>query len=130
MDSHHAEAYFGKKRSTRESLRQWVEEKRVFHWAEQFPEVFSDASGGFDCVIGNPPYEILSVKESGIRDRHLDQTYFRATYRTCHGKINTYRLMMERGLDLLHSQGVLGFIVPATLLADSTAEKLRKMVSR
>jgi adenine-specific DNA-methyltransferase len=127
-DDRHAEAYFGKKRSKRRPTCQWVEEKRVFHWAHEFPEVFPDAAGGFDLVIGNPPYEIVSVKESGIRDRQHDQVYFRATYRSCQGKINTYRLMMERGLALLRGRGVLGFIVPATLLADSTAEKLRKII--
>jgi Alw26I/Eco31I/Esp3I family type II restriction m6 adenine DNA methyltransferase len=127
-DDCHARAYFGKKRSAHQSTPQWAQEKRVFHWADEFQEVFRNAPGGFDCVIGNPPYEILSVKESGIRDRHRDQAYYRATYRTCQGKINTYRLMMERGLDLLHDRGVLGFIVPATLLADATAEKLRKMI--
>ncbi len=53
---------------------------------------------GFDIIIGNPPYEIISVKESGIRERTKEQAYFRRIYRSCHGKINTYRLMMERGL--------------------------------
>ena len=36
--------------------------------------------------------------------------------------------MTERGLELLRDFGALGFIVPATLLADSTAEKLRRMI--
>jgi len=81
---------------------------------------------GFDAVVGNPPYEILSVKESGIDERHREQSYFRNVFHTCQGKLNTYRLMMERGLELLRDGGALGFIVPATLLADSTAEKLRR----
>ncbi len=44
----------------------------AFHWDLTFPEVFCDAngapaqaSGGFDAIIGNPPYEVLAEKESG-----------------------------------------------------------------
>lgn len=99
-----------------------------FHWPVRFPEVFSGTSSGFDAVIGNPPYEILSVKESGLDSRREEQAYFRQFFVTCSGKINTYRLMMERALQLLKDGGALGFIVPATLLGDSTAEKLRRMI--
>jgi Alw26I/Eco31I/Esp3I family type II restriction m6 adenine DNA methyltransferase len=70
----------------------------------------------------------LSAKESGIEERRQEQAYIRQVFRTCKGKINTYRLMLERGLTLLREEGVLGFVVPATLLADSTAEKLRRMI--
>lgn len=101
--------------------------KKPFHWPEEFPAIFSER-GGFDAIVGNPPYEILSVKESGIDERLGEQAYFRSVYRTCQGKINTYRIMLERGLDLLRTGGVLGFIVPATLLADSSADKLRRMI--
>ena len=128
MDLQHARAYFKKHDLDSEALRHWSEEKGVFHWPLQFPEVFSVDRGGFDAVIGNPPYEIISVKESGMGERSKEQAYFRQMYRTCQGKINTYRLMMERGLNLLRESAALGFIVPATLLADSTAEKLRRMI--
>ncbi len=128
LDRMHAMIYCAKKALPDRAIRQWTEEKRVFHWALEFPEVFQGDQDGFDIIIGNPPYEIISVKESGIRERTKEQTYFRSTYRTCQGKLNTYRLMTERGLELLSPGGVLGFIVPATLLADSTAEKLRRMI--
>ncbi|MGL5063879.1 MAG: Eco57I restriction-modification methylase domain-containing protein, partial [Microcoleus sp.] len=40
----------------------WLaEEKRFFHWCLEFPEVFE--GGGFDCVLGNPPWEVLQLKE-------------------------------------------------------------------
>jgi len=37
------------------------EEKRFFHWCLEFPEVFEQ--GGFDCVLGNPPWELLQIAE-------------------------------------------------------------------
>ena len=128
LDRMHAKAYFGKETLDDEAIRQWSQEKSIFHWPLEFPEVFQGDRDGFDVIIGNPPYEIVSVKESGIRERTKEQAYFRRAYRACHGKINTYRLMMERSLSLLSGTGALGFIVPATLLADSTAEKLRKIM--
>jgi len=111
-----------------DSLAEWLRENRIFHWPLEFPEVFGAGPGRFDAVIGNPPYEIVSVRESGILTRANEQRYYRSMYRACRGKINTYRLMMERGLTLLREGGALGFIVPATLLADSTAEPLRKEI--
>jgi hypothetical protein len=38
-----------------------AQEKRFFHWALEFPEVFEN--GGFDCVLGNPPWELLQIAE-------------------------------------------------------------------
>lgn len=128
LDKIHREAYWGKRVPAGMDVREWGRDKGMFHWPLEFPDVAAAPHAGFDAIIGNPPYEIMSVKESGIEERHREQRYFRRMYRTCSGKINTYRLMLERGLDLLAEGGVLGFIVPATLLADSTAAPLRKMI--
>ncbi|BAY42012.1 putative type II DNA modification enzyme (plasmid) [Nostoc sp. NIES-2111] len=38
-----------------------AEEKRFFHWPLEFPEVFEQ--GGFDCLLGNPPWEEVQLKE-------------------------------------------------------------------
>ncbi len=38
-----------------------AKEKRFFHWALEFPEVFEH--GGFSCVLGNPPWELLQIAE-------------------------------------------------------------------
>ncbi len=127
-DLRHATAYFGPKIVGETDVSGWAGATGVFHWPLEFPDVFRGPRKGFDAVVGNPPYEIVSVKESGLRERTREQAYFRKVHRTCQGKINTYRLMLERGLDLLADGGTLGFIVPATLLADSSAEKIRRLV--
>lgn len=124
----HVAAYTGTSPSDRIDDRTDSAMPRMLHWPLEYPDVFAGDDPGFDAVIGNPPYEIVSVKESGIGERRREQAYFRKTYATCRGKINTYRLMVERGLSLLRSNGVLGFIVPATLLSDSTASKLREEI--
>lgn len=38
-----------------------AEEKHFFHWCLEFPEVFEQ--GGFDCVLGNPPWERIKLQE-------------------------------------------------------------------
>ncbi len=124
----HATAYAGKCPSDDRVLHDLREKLRMVHWPLEYPEVFQRNDSGFDAIVGNPPYEIVSVRESGIEERRREQSYFRVVYGTCIGKINTYRLMLERGLRLLKKGGVLGFIVPATLLADSTASKLRQKI--
>jgi adenine-specific DNA-methyltransferase len=103
-----------------------AENPRSFDWFARFPEVM--AAGGFDLIVGNPPYEIVSVKESGIEERKWEQKYFRSHYKTCSGKLNTYRLMLERSFHLLREKGALGFIIPMTFLADTSATELRKLI--
>jgi Alw26I/Eco31I/Esp3I family type II restriction m6 adenine DNA methyltransferase len=128
LDRKHAEVYFKTRPLDHTQISRWGSNKSVLHWPAAFPEVFTGDRPGFDAIIGNPPYEILSAKESGIEDRPREQSYYRRLYKTCSGKINVYRLMLERGLALLRPGGALGFIVPATLLGDSTAESLREMI--
>ncbi|PRW65369.1 Eco57I restriction-modification methylase domain-containing protein [Actinopolyspora mortivallis] len=61
-------------RRTHEEIRRLREQHRFFHWHLEFPDVFTVSkeegangdhgwSGGFDCVLGNPPWEHLELKE-------------------------------------------------------------------
>ncbi|WP_416770635.1 Eco57I restriction-modification methylase domain-containing protein [Pseudomonas sp. RHF3.3-3] len=53
------------------AARQACEEARVFHWPLVFPQVF--AQGGFDCVLGNPPWERVKLQEEEFfATRHRD----------------------------------------------------------
>jgi hypothetical protein len=44
-----------------EAANKLAQEKRFFHWCLEFPEVFE--AGGFDCVLGNPPWERIKLQE-------------------------------------------------------------------
>jgi hypothetical protein len=44
-----------------EAANRLAQEKRFFHWPLEFPEVFGE--GGFDCVLGNPPWERIKLQE-------------------------------------------------------------------
>ncbi len=99
------------------------EERKVkpFSWQKAFPEVFKQ--GGFDCVIGNPPY----VKEytsretfEQIRKSHLAKYY--------QGKMDLWYFFVCYGIDILKPNGLLGFIVPNNWVTNAGASILRNKV--
>lgn len=108
---------------------------RCFHWEIEFPEAFFDGdkrrdNPGFDAVIGNPPYDVLSELET---ERVL--TAFKAfilanpTYDASRrGKNNLYKLFVCRALQLLRNGGYLGFITPMAILGDDQAADLRRKI--
>jgi hypothetical protein len=44
-------------------VRGFSESQRIFHWHLEFPEVLGSANKGFDCVLGNPPWEKINFKD-------------------------------------------------------------------
>jgi hypothetical protein len=112
-------------------------EEGFFHWELEYPEVFFDANGfkpeemrGFDAVIGNPPYDVISEKEQG-RDVECEKLFFSAfsVFREATGsKLNLYRLFISLAVRLLRYRGANGFIVPMALLGDSQARPLRELL--
>ena len=93
---------------------------RAFKWEEEFPEIIE--VGGFDFVIGNPPYGALLEKNEiqYLRSNKKNMNIF--------GKINTYRLFVEKAEQLLKEQGYLGYIIPNTWLSDRDSFPLRKLL--
>lgn len=99
---------------------------RFFHWELEFPEVFLGPDGqpredgGFDAVIGNPPY--IRIQSLG---RELAD-YCRRHYETASGSFDTYVPFIERSLSLLAPSGRLGFIVPNKFLKLDYGQRLRE----
>lgn len=80
-------------------------DRKSFNWEDEFPEVFKQ--GGFDVVIGNPPY--VGVRE--LDD--VSKKFFEERFRTAKEQYDLYVLFMEQSLSkLLKQNGFLGFIVP------------------
>ncbi len=91
-----------------------------FDWHAEFPAIMK--AGGFDAVIGNPPY--------GFHQIHDDQVkaYFKTHYAASQGSFEHYFLFYEASLKLLKVGGMHGFIVPVTWLAIPSAYSLRKFI--
>jgi hypothetical protein len=92
----------------------------VFDWEKEFPEITK--AGGFDAVIGNPPY--------GFHQIHSDQskTYFKKKYMASQGSFEHYFLFYEASLNLIKKSGLHGFIIPVTWLTIPSAQSLRKFI--
>ncbi len=96
-----------------------------FHWGVAFPEVM--LRGGFDLIIGNPPYgrSILSRTEKSM---------LKLVYRACSGEnpkkysLNAASAFIERSITLLKSNGILGLIVPFSILRVEEFESLRELI--
>lgn len=93
---------------------------KAFKWEEEFPKVF--AKGGFDVVIGNPPY--VDIKQL---DNDLVKYLF-SNYKTTENRINLYSIFVEMGYTILKGNGKFSFIIPNSLLMNSSYMKLRSLV--
>ena len=106
-----------------------------FGWELAYPDVFlaeeqDRTERGFDVVLGNPPYEVLSERESGQNVDHLQRIFGRdeELAPTRVGKDNLYKLFVARSVGLLARGGYLSFIVPMSLLGDQQASGIRRML--
>lgn len=93
---------------------------KAFNWKEQFPEVF--AKGGFDVIIGNPPYVDIKALDNNIVKELFSK------YKTAENRINLYSLFIEKGHNILKDQGFLSFINPNSILVNSSYTKIRKLL--
>ncbi len=85
----------------------------VLHWRWAFPAVFAD--GGFDAVIGNPPW----IAHGGRAAQPLApgiRAYYRARYAAFAGYPTTHGAFVQRAASLLRTGGRLGLVVPASVL--------------
>ncbi|MFA5816570.1 MAG: TaqI-like C-terminal specificity domain-containing protein [Bacteroidales bacterium] len=99
-------------------------EKKIkpFSWENAFPEIFDQ--GGFNVVIGNPPYVLI---EGEFRNDEM-LTYFKKNFKSASFKIDLYHLFFERGLQILKNNGSLGFITPSNYLSNNGLLGLRETI--
>ncbi|MDO9303488.1 MAG: TaqI-like C-terminal specificity domain-containing protein [Anaerolineales bacterium] len=92
----------------------------AFDWKAAFPEVF--AQGGFDAVVGNPPY---------VRPHNLEpeaKEYYWRTYKSFVKKSDLYSCFIEKSVSLLKPNGLCSFIVSNGWLRLDSFEELRKLL--
>lgn len=90
------------------------------------PEWMFGVKGGFDIVLGNPPYlRIQGIRESNPEfAEFLSKRYLSAT-----GSFDLYVTFVERGLALINQNGILNFIMPTKWINSAFGKGLRKIVS-
>ena len=115
--------------------------ENAFVWEEEFPEVFgTDASasekdthkgeakaslprGGFDVVIGNPPYVRQELLAAG------DKVYFKEHYQTYQGTADLYVFFVEKGYSLLKDNGLFSYIFPNKWMRANYGKPLREWLT-
>jgi type I restriction-modification system DNA methylase subunit len=93
---------------------------KAFKWKEEFDAIMNE--GGFDVVIGNPPY---------INNRNLpkqEKEFFEKHYSTAYQQYDIYVLFYEVALKLLKIGGYLGFITPNKFAITKYGIPLRKLL--
>jgi adenine-specific DNA-methyltransferase len=109
-------------------------DKKPFNWQEEFPEVFKQ--GGFDVVIGNPPWvftrgENFSDPEKKYFDKYLIDLKIIQPNKGKNiqsGKLNLYSLFLVKSLDLIKFNGLVGLIIPNNILRTTTFDIVRKFI--
>lgn len=96
---------------------------KAFHWESSFPEIFEN--GGFDIVVGNPPYVQSHVMVTSAPE---ERVHISKEYKTASGNWDLYVPFIERGLSILKESGKFGFIIPNKVLGQDYARKLRKHI--
>lgn len=94
-------------------------------WQIDFARVFRE-KGGFDVVIGNPPYvdsEVMTKSMPKLRELYSQK------YECAKGNWDLFVLFIERGMKLLHHEGIISYIVPNKLVAAPYTQTLRKWIS-
>nr|WP_244833430.1 Eco57I restriction-modification methylase domain-containing protein [Brachyspira murdochii] len=96
-----------------------------FDWNSKFRDIMK--AGGFDVVIGNPPYvKIQTMAESSpLTVEALKQTYKSASS----GSIDIYLCFVEKALQLLKPTGEMGYILPNKFFEGDMGENLRNIIA-
>jgi hypothetical protein len=96
---------------------------KAFKWEEEFPEIMKE--GGFDIVIGNPPY-IKSRDAKDIETRKFIENS--GKYETSYKMWDMFVPFVEKGIKLLRKHGKFSMIIPDTIGVTDYTQKLGKMI--
>lgn len=94
---------------------------KAFNWHLRFKEVFDN--GGFDVVIGNPPYIKIQTFTGNNENSFFEKNYVSST-----GNFDIYVLFVEKAHKILRDSGVMGFILPHKFFQSDFGEGIRKYI--
>jgi hypothetical protein len=94
----------------------------AFNWQREFSSVF--IHGGFDAVIGNPPY--VFGGNYGIEEEA--KKYFKEHFYSGARKVNLFTLFIEKSVNILRDGGLVSYIIPNTLLRVTSYAEIREFM--
>ena len=99
----------------------WLTSHQPFHWLAEFYEIIND-HGGFDVIIGNPPYVEYNKKVNGVA---ISDIYKLSGYKTISCG-NLYAYVMERSKEIINKYAYMSMIVP---LSGHSTERMSPLVT-
>ena len=116
--NHHLAKEYGVDPTKTKIFEDWKGSHRPFHWYVDFYPLM--AAGGFDVVIGNPPYVVFPSKD-------VPYGWVESLYQ-CESARNLYALVMERSLSLAEERGAVGLIVQLTSMSSERMQVVQEMM--
>ena len=84
-----------------------------FHWEIEFPEVFAPENGGFDAVIGNPPFAGRTTAYEANGESYLD--WLKQVHEGSHGNADLVAHFFRRAFALVRAEGCFGLLATKTI---------------
>jgi hypothetical protein len=101
---------------------------RAFHWELEFPEVFARENGGFDAIVGNPPFAGKNTIIAGSAKNYLP--WLQTLHTGAHGNADLVAHFFRRAFDLLRRGGLFGLIATNTIgQGDTRASGLTQIIA-
>ncbi len=99
-----------------------IAKEKAFNWNKEFPKIMKN--GGFDIIIGNPPY--LSFQNKFFNEEEIK--FFKKNYKKVYKIYDAFALFIEKAIFLLQKHGSLTYIIPTVLLNNFSFYKLRELI--
>lgn len=114
----HLAAEYGVKPGSKAAYAQWLKSHQPFHWFVHFYGILN--AGGFDVIIGNPPYVSATKARKAYTVKNLVTS-------DCS---DIYAWVLERAESFLRDSGRCGMIVPLSLSFSSDFDSCRRLLLR
>lgn len=108
-----------------QSFESWKESHQPFHWLAEFYEIIH-GNGGFDVIIGNPPYVVYTKKDKKS-GKAISDSYSVNGYKSLESN-NLYCFVIERSLNIINNNNRIGMIVPLSFTAAKNMECVRSLL--
>jgi len=103
-----------------------IEERKLnpMDFEDRFPDIMR--RGGFDAIVGNPPYITYSLGRGRQKHLNAEVSYIASHYeQSSEYKMNSFAIFFDRAVSLCQTRGLVGYIVPGTILINQALTKIR-----
>lgn len=108
-----------------QSYESWLASHQPFHWLAEYYNIIH-GNGGFDVIIGNPPYVVYTRKDKETKKAVCD-IYKLRDYDTLECN-NLYAFVIERSFKIMHEDSKIGIIIPISAFSNSNMTVLQKLL--